>query len=143
VYDFFGDNKLRTFYIFKINREFKTITYKKPYNLFLALNNIHNMDTSDIHLATKLFSEICDETDTKKMNLSVFNKLKHSDSYTKFNNNHLINNYFTTENSKLTINRTHLKLKSTINDPSFFDILKHIPNLFVIDFKSKDYFWLS
>lgn len=134
---------MRTFYIFKINKEFKTITKNKPYNLFLALDNIHNMPNEELSLACRLFDEICDSTNAKELNLSIFNALKNSDYYIKFNNNHLINNYYTTENSKLTVNRTYLKLKSTINNPTFFKTLKNIPNLFVIDFKAKDYFWLS
>lgn len=134
---------LRTFYIFKINKEFKTITKDKPYNLYLALDNIHSMNSDNVSLAFTLFNEICDKTSPKDLNLSVFNELKDSDYYIKFNNNHLINNYFTTENSKLTVNRTYLKLKSSINNPTFFKILSSIPNLFVIDFNHKDYFWLS
>lgn len=134
---------MRTFYIFKISKEFKTITKNKPYNLFLALDNIHNMDSDDVSLACRLFEEICDKPNVKELNLSIFNELKNSDYYIKFNNNHLINNYYTTENSKLTINKTYLKLKSTLNNPTFFKTLRIIPNLFVIDFSSKDYFWLS
>ena len=134
---------IRTFYIFKINREFKIITGDKPYNLYLALDNIHSMDSSDLPLALKLFDEMCDAPDIRMLNLTIFKELKDSDYYTKFNNNHLINNYYTTENSKLTINKTYIKVKSTLNNPTFFKILSSIPNLFVVDFTSKDYFWLS
>ena len=82
---------MRTFYIFKINKEFKTITKNKPYNLFLALDNIHNMPNEELSLACRLFDEICDSTNAKELNLSIFNALKNSDYYIKFNNNHLIN----------------------------------------------------
>jgi len=134
---------VRTFHIFKINKEFKTLTKDHPYNLFLALDNIHKMDKSELPLAVKLYDEICDHNDTRSMNLSIFNILRNSDYYTKFNNNHIINNYYTDENSKLTIHKTYLKLKSSNNNPTFFKTLQVIPNLFVIDFSSKDYFWLS
>lgn len=134
---------MRTFYIFKINREFKTITKDNPYNLFLALDEIHDMNTKEVNLAYRLFNEICAPQDKMQVNLSLFNSLKDNDSYTKFKNRHLINDYFTGENSKLTVNETYLKIKSSKNDPSFFKLLRSIPNLFVIDFYSKDYFWLS
>ena len=134
---------LRTFYIFKINKEFKVITKDKPYNLYLALSNIRNMDTSEINLAYLLFDQVCDRNDAKGLNLKIFNQFKDSDYYIKFDNNHLINNYYTEENSKLTINRSYMKVKSSLNNPTFFKILANIPNLFVVDFKSKDYFWLS
>ena len=134
---------MRTFYIFKINKEFKILTKNKPYNLFLALDNIHSMPKKELNLGLRLFEQICDETSPKSLNLNLFNRYKNSDYYTKFNNNHLINNYYTDESSKLTINKTFLKLKSTKNNPSFLKELKNVPNLFVVDFNSKDYFWLS
>ena len=135
--------EMRTFYIFKINKEFKTITKDKPYNLYLALNGIHNMDSREVNLAYKLFCEICEPQDKMNVNISLFSLLKDNDNYTKFQNRHLINDYYTSESSKLIVNETYLKVKSTKNNPSFFKLLKQIPNLFVIDFYSKDYFWLS
>lgn len=134
---------MRTFYIFKINEVFKTITLDKPYNLYLALDSIHSMDRKELSLATKLYEEVCEANDTRSLNLSIFNLLRESDAYTKFNNNHIINNYYTDESSKLTIYRTYLKLKTSKNHPTFFETLKCFPNLFVIDFDGKDYFWLS
>lgn len=134
---------MRVFYIFKINKEFKTITKDKPYNLFLALNSIHNMNSNEISLAYKLYSEICDPQDKTRINLVLFNILKNHDNYIKFQNCHLINDYYSKENSKLTVNEAYLKIKSSLNNPTFFELLKSVPNLFVIDFYSKDYFWLS
>ena len=134
---------MRTFYIFKINKEFKIITKDNPYNLYLAFDNIHRMDLKDIKLAYKLFDEMCDTNKIVNLNNSIFNEFKDNDIYTKFNNNHLIYDYYTRENSKLTVNTSYMKLKSTSNNPIFFDILKNFPNYFVIDFGSKDYFWLS
>lgn len=135
--------KLRTFYIFKINKDFKVLTKDRPYNLYLALDEIHCMNNRELGLAYRLFGEICEPQDKMRVNLSIFNKLKDNDNYTKFQNRHLINDYFTKENSKLIVNESYIKVKSTLNNPSFFDLLKTIPNLFVVDFYSKDYFWLS
>ncbi len=135
--------QLRTFYIFKINKEFKILTKNNPYNLYLTLDNIHSMDKENIEEAIRLYDNVCELNDVRALNLSIFNLLRDSDYYTKFNNNHIINNYFTDESSKLTIHRTYLKLKSSLNNPTFFKTLKSVPNLFVIDFSDKDYFWLS
>ena len=134
---------MRTFYVFKINKEFKILTKKNPYNLFYALNNIKSMSKEEVNLASKLFNELCDTYKSKNLNKELFDSLKETDYYTKFNNNHIINNYYTDENSKLTVKNTYLKIKSSKNKPLFFNILKNLPNLFVIDFDSKDYFWLS
>lgn len=134
---------MRTFYIFKINREFKILTEKNPYSLFLALDNIYSLDKSEARLAVDLYSQVCDANDVRSLNLSIFNILRDSDYYTKFNNNHIINNYFTEESSKLTVHKTYLKLKSSREYPTFLRTLKVVPNLFVVDFNTKDYFWLS
>lgn len=134
---------MRTFYIFKINREFKTLTKNKPYNLYLALDNIHAMDKRDLSLAIKLYTQVCEYNDVRALNLSIFNLLNESDYYTKFNNHHIINNYYTDETSKLTVHKTYLKLRSSDNNPTFFRTLRVFPNLFVVDFQDKDYFWLS
>ncbi len=134
---------MRTFYIFRISPEFKIITRNKPYNLYLALDNIHSLNHSEISLAIRLYDEVCDRNDVRSLNLSIFNLLRDSDYYMKFNNNHIINNYYTDESSKLTVYKCYLKLKSSLNNPTFFNTLKVYPNLFVVDFQSKDYFWLS
>lgn len=134
---------MRTFYIFKINKEFKIITKNNPYNLYLAFNNIHNMNKDDVNLGLILFKEMCEIPKYRELNLAIFNKLKDSDYYTKFNNKHLINNYYTDEKSSLTVKRIYLKLESSKDNPVFFKVLRCIPNLFVIDFKNMDYFWLS
>lgn len=134
---------MRTFYIFKINKEFKTLTKKKPYNLYLALNDIYKMDRKNVSLAGNIYYKICDTNDIRYLSLKIFNNLKDSDYYMKYNNHHLINNYYTSESSKLTVKKSYLKLKSTVNNPYFFKILKVFPNLFVVDFIGKDYFWLS
>lgn len=134
---------VRTFYIFKINDTFKAVTLSKPYNLFLALDNIHRMDKSELSLAVKLYEELCDKNDVVGMNKALFYLMQERDAYTKFNNYHIINDYFTNESSKLTVNRAYLKLKSSRDEPIFFELLKCYPNLFVIDFARKDYFWLS
>ena len=134
---------MRVFYIFRINKEFKTITRDRPYNLYLALDSIHSMRKKEVKLAYKLYSEICDPQDKTQINLELFQELKNNDNYINFQNSHLINDYYTKENSKLIVSEAFLKVKSSLNNPTFFELLKSIPNLFVIDFYSKDYFWLS
>ena len=57
-------------------------------------------------------------------------------------NIHLISNYH--EYSKLMVSNYCLKLKSSINYPTFFDSLQKFNNkLFVCDFENQDYFWLE
>ena len=134
---------MRTFYVFRIKDEFKTITENKPYNLFLTLDNIRCMPTTELNIATSIYDMLCINHDKGKMNLEIFKLLKDSDYYTKYNNNHMINNYYTTEKSKLTVNNTYLKIETTSMYPYFLKLLKNYKNLFIADFEEKDYFWLS
>ena len=43
----------------------------------------------------------------------------------------------------LIVNKAFLLLSSNILKPSFLSDLKEYKNLFVCDFKNKDYFWLE
>ena len=69
--------------------------------------------------------------------------MKDYDGYSIYKNIHSFNNYYTDETSKLIVFNSYMILKSNINNSSFFSILSNIPNLFVIDFISSDYFWLA
>ena len=63
-------------------------------------------------------------------------------NYYRNNNTHILNT--TTSSSKLVIGGANLKIKSTVNYPTFFDvIMSYSDNLFVCDFINKDYFWLD
>ena len=64
-------------------------------------------------------------------------------NYTCHNNTHILNDFFKNETTKLTINNSHLKLKSNVVYPSFLRDIKNMPNLFVCDFINSDYFFLK
>jgi len=133
---------MRTFYIFKISDEFKSLTKDNPYNLFKTFEQIYNFNKRDIFLAYDLFFQVATPFDKKNLNLNIFDHNRHNNNYTKFNNIHIINNYYTDEKTELTINNSYLKLKTTVIAPAFFKDIKN-NNIFVCDFQNKDYFWLE
>ena len=134
---------MRTFYLFKINKEFITLSEKRPYNLYKTMEDIYNLKEDELNIGYTMFRQIISPFDKEKMNNYIFHNYKDDDHYTKYNNNHMINNFYTDEQSKLVVNKTFLMLKTTKVKPTFFDDLKNDTAIFVCDFKNKDYFWLE
>ena len=114
-----------------------------PYHLFKAMEDIRNFDDAEVSVACDLFKQIASPFDKSRINNLIFNESKNNDFYSKFHNVHRIQNKYLPEDSMLVVNRAFLLLESNILKPSFFDDLKENPNLFVCDFKNKDYFWLN
>lgn len=133
---------MRTFYVFKINTMFQTFYNDKASILFKMFNEIYESNDDEILNNFRLFERI-----TIPFNKKIFNNyilLKHRDDlyYSKKENYHTINS--SDELSRLTVNTTHLKIKTNKNINSFIkDIIDTKENVFVIDFKNKDYFWLN
>ena len=134
---------MRTFYIFKINDEFATLTKNCPYNLFKSMEQIYYTKKSDISIAFSIFEQIVMPIDKIQTNLDIFINYKDSDHYTKFKDTHMINNFYSDEQTKMIVNNSYILLRSTKSAPSFLDNLKNIKNGFACDFENKDYFWLE
>ena len=133
---------MRTFYIFKINNMFQTFYNDKANIFYKMFYDIYSSNDEDLINKFRLFEQI-----TIPFNKIIFNNyvmLKHRDDiyYTKTDNVHIIES--DSEISRLTINNTFLKIKSNKNINTFIrDIVDSRECLFVIDFKSKDYFWIN
>lgn len=133
---------MRTFYIFKINTMFQTFYNDKSSILFKMFNEIYESEDNEILNNFRLFEKV-----TIPFNKKIFNNyilLKHRDDlyYSKSDNYHTIDS--SEEQSRLIVNTTHLKIKTNKNINSFIkDIIDTKENVFVIDFKNKDYFWLN
>jgi len=104
---------------------------KAVYNLIGELEE-GTLDFSKFELAFK-----------SKINNKIFNESKDNDFYSKFHNVHRIQNKYIPEDSMLVVNSAFILLESNILKPTFMNILKEYKNLFVCDFKNKDYFWLN
>jgi len=134
---------MRTFYIFKINKEMAILTKDTPYNMFKSMEQIYRLDKKDFSLGLKLFEQLAEPINHKRINNRIFNLYKDNDHYTKFRNVHQIHNRYKPEETKLTVNKVYLMLESNIVKPLFFRHLNLDSNLFVCDFENKDYFWLE
>ena len=133
---------MRVFYLFNINDEFKSLTLDNPYTLFKTFNELYNFPRTDILVAYELLTQIISPFNKNKINHQLFNINRNNNFYTKFNNIHIINNYYSDESTELTIKKLYMKIKTTVDTPSFLKEVEN-KNIFVCDFQNKDYFWLE
>ncbi len=134
---------MRTFYIFKIKEEYAILTKKNPYSLYRMFDYIYTLDKEEIEKGIDLFSQVVDCLNEKKLDQLLLKKYKENYFYIKYRNLHQVHNLYNREESKLWIKKHYLLLKSSIINPTFFDDLKSIKDLFICDFENKDYFWLD
>ena len=134
---------MRTFYLFKINKEFCNLTKNCPLNLFKSLEEIYYTDKTNVDMAYNIFEQIIEPFKDKILNKNLFDNYQENVNYTKFNNVHMINDFYSDEQSKLIINKSFMLLKTNVTNPDFLKRLVNEKNIFVCDFMNKDYFWLE
>lgn len=134
---------MRTFYIFNIKKEMSILTHDTPYNLYRTIESLYYLDNINLGLSYKLYDQIFDSFDKEYMNVVINRIYQNNNYYYQENNRHVISNKYRPENSYLYIHRSHLLLKSNVIKPTLLTNYTNSDNLFVCDFKNKDYFWLS
>ncbi len=133
---------LKTFYIFKLNRQYFKLAHKKPENIYIILKTIYNHNNKDVLVAFDLFDEVCCPINKNFFNSYLFEELSVLEEYTKYRDVHMYHNYFTNEESKITINKSFIKIKSNKFENIFIKSLLDIENLFICNF-NKNYYFLS
>ena len=119
------------------------LTKECPYNLYRTIENLYYYDSVNSNISFKIFNDIFDTFDPFYVNKRINNLFKDNRHYSYQNNIHEINNKYKPEKSLLRVYKSHLLLKSdTLNPTLLFNYLMS-DNLFVCDFKNKDYFWLN
>ena len=135
---------MRTFYIFKIKKHFAILTKNNPYTLYKTIEDIYKLKENELEQNKNLFNHIKDTFNKDVLNTNIYNSYKNKYTYTRFKDIHTINNYYTKERSRLTVNKTYLLLRSTEEVPSFLKTLSASKQkMFVCDFENKDYFWIE
>lgn len=134
---------VRTFYIFKIKKEMSALTHNTPYSLFRTIENLYYLDNINLGLSFRLYDSIFESFDKEYMNNTISKIYKDNNYYVKDTNRHMVLNKYKPENSYLYIYRSHLLLKTDAIKPTLLTNYTHSDNLFVCDFKNKDYFWLN
>ena len=134
---------MRTFYIFKINKEYYKLTKNMPENLYHTYLNIKLSSKNNLRLLYSEFFSITEGINKKTLSDLIYSHMKDLDGYSLYKNIHQFNNYYTDEVSKLIIFNSFMILKTNSTNPTFFKELSKISNLFLIDFEKEDYFFLS
>ncbi len=133
---------MKTYYIFKINSYFAYVYQDKPYKIYKMLEELYYSKEYDIMLTYRMYEQLAIPFSKSKLNKYIYEVYKGCNNYLHNQNIHILNTK--TSSSKLIVGSANLKIKSTVNYPTFLDIImSYSNNLFVCDFINKDYFWLD
>ena len=136
--------EMRKYYIFNIKESIIKLYQNNPVSLYKILENIYYMKDEDIEYGYNLFIQIANMFDTKYLNNSIYIKLHKDITYSKINNEHIINDLYHDEISILKIKSSRMILESNKSYSLFFKIINDLnENYFVCDFKEKDFFFIN
>ena len=132
---------MRTYYIFKINKYFAYIYKKWPYKMYKIIEELYYTKDYDMLVSYKYYKKFAIEFNKLAINEYFYNLNKTNENYYRDNNIHIINN---DKYNRLTVNNTCIMLKTDdIYSVFLNDLNVYLDNIFVCDFKNKDYFWLE
>ena len=134
---------MRTFYLFKVKDEYSKLTKNIPYNLYNTYASIRVSSPDNLSYIYNQYRSITEKVSVDDINKYLMTSMSKYDGYSIYRNTHMYNNYYSDEVSKLVVYNSYFILKCNKSASTFLSVLYHIPNLFVIDFENKDYFWLK
>ena len=135
---------MKVYYIFKIKKEFVNLYKDTPSVLYNILKNIYYLEKEEVDYGYNLFNQLITPINKSKLDRSIFLKFHQDIPYSKRKDTHYINNLYRNEISRLTINKSYLKLEIEQNFSSFFKILDdELDNLFACSFKKVDFFFIE
>lgn len=132
---------MRTYYIFKINKYFAYIYKKWPYKMYKIIEELYYTRDYDLSISYKYYKKFATPFNKISLNEYIYNLNKKNINYKRDNNIHIICN---DKYNKLLINGSCMILKTNdIYSVFLNDINQYMDNIFICDFKNKDYFWLE
>lgn len=132
---------MRTYYLFRINKYFAYIYKKWPYRMYKIIEELYYTKDYDMLASYKYYKKFAIEFNKLAINEYIYSLNKMSKYYYRDNNVHIINN---DKYNKLTVASTCIMLKTDdIYSVFLNDLNAKFDNIFVCDFKNKDYFWLE
>ena len=136
--------KMRTYYIFRVKKEFRNLFKDNPKGLFMSFKRIYNMNKEDIDFGYNLFNQLIEVLEKEQLDRYLFIKLHNKMFYTKQGEDHVINNLYKDEVSILRVKNSYMKLEVNKDSSMFFNILyNYYEEYFVCDFENFDYFYLK
>ncbi len=109
--------------------------------MYKIIEELYYTKDYDMLVSYKYYKKFATEFNKLLVNEYIYKLNKESKYYSRDNNIHIINN---DKYNKLTVNTTCIILKTDdIYSVFLNDLNTEFTNIFVCDFKNKDYFWLD
>ena len=132
---------MRTYYIFKINEYFAYLNKRWPYKMYKIIEELYYTKDYDMLVSYKYYKKFAIEFNKLTINEYIYKINKTNKNYHRDNNIHILKN---DKYNKLTVNSTCIILKTNdIYSVFLNDLNSYLDNVFICDFKNKDYFWLE
>lgn len=135
---------MRTFYIFKMRKEFLNLYRDNPASLYSVLKHLYSMKRCEANLGFNLFNQLTEKINKNDLDKKIYIKYHKEMVYSKNGDDHVINNLYKDEVSILTIKNAYILITANKNYSSFFNIIANLgEEYFVCDFIYQDYFWIN
>lgn len=135
---------MKTYYAFLVNDYFSSFYQEKPSVLYQIFDQVYQLNKDDIVLGYRIFEQISIPFDKDLLNNHFYNSHCQELSYARKTDKHYYNNLYIQEDTKVLVYHSHIKFKTNIPYPTLMHSLKEFhDNVFICDFDSKEYFWLS
>ncbi len=136
--------EMRTFYIFRMKREFVNLYRESPNSLFHVLKHLYYMKRHEMDYGFNLFHQLTERIEKEKLDREIYIQFHQEMIYTKNHQEHIINNLYKDEVSILTIKNAYIFITANKNYSSFFGVIGNLGDeYFVCDFANQDYFWIN
>ena len=136
--------KLRTFYIFKMRKEFYRLYCSSPNSLYNVLRHLYYMKRDKANYGFNLYSQLVEKINKLDLDKKIFIKYHSKMIYSKNGDDHIINNLYQDEISIMNIKNAYILINTNKNYTDFFKMLSDFgEDYFVCDFVNQDYFWIN
>lgn len=129
---------MRKYYLFIIDKDFKNVYLKNTDVLYHTLYNLYKLKKDDLRFGISIYNQLCKIFNKKLLIKYLKEKYNLKSTKDKF---YLISNK---EELLIKINYSCVIIYTNVNIPAMFKIMYlYNKNIFVVDFKNEDYFWLT
>ena len=134
---------MRTFYAFKIKKEIISLYKSNSKSLYDILKHLYYMKKNDMKFGYNMFKQLTNRIDKEELDKIIYIKYHNNMTYSKNDNQHIINNLYKDEISIMIIKTSYLLINVNHNFSSFFEIINsYSDDYFICDFEYNDYFWI-
>ncbi|MBQ9854514.1 MAG: sporulation inhibitor of replication protein SirA [Bacilli bacterium] len=132
---------MRTYYLFKVNKYFAYIYKMFPLRMYKIVEELYYSKDYNLVQSYRYYKKFANYYNKSIINNYIYDMNKINNNYYRDNSTHIINNG---KYNKLIVNSSCLILKTDDIYSVFLNDLNHVlDNVFVCDFKNRDYFWLE